>query len=174
LDHASSRTEGAQNILTQSDQQLSMEEVTHNHHRLAEQWEILVKRARGISGFEDFLRPKKFEQLCSAANTGPVVVLNVHEHHCDALVLMAGLDEVLHIPLEHLSYKKAWALHQSLNEVLSVAHVHARDTRAVRHVTTTTGLDFASILSYLWSCVVKPVMDGLALTVSYLLFYCLD
>jgi hypothetical protein len=145
-----------------------MEEVAQEHRRLAEKWEVLVNRARDIPGFEDFLRPKKFVKLCSAAEAGPVVVINLHKHRCDALALVAGLDEVMHIPLEHFSYEKAQELHQSLNQLLLVADVRARDTRAMRRVKTTTGTGFPSILSDLWSYVVKPVLDGLAFTVSYL------
>jgi len=96
---------------------------------LAEEWEILVKRARDMPGFPRPFQPKKFMQLCSAAHRGPVVVVNVHKRRCDALVIMAGLDEVMHIPLERFSYEKAHHLHQSLNQLLS-AWCHPRLTHA--------------------------------------------
>jgi hypothetical protein len=87
---------------------------------------------------------------------------------------MTGLDEVMHIPLDHFSYDKAQELHQSLNRLLLGAGVRARDdARAMRRVTTITGAGFPSILSDLWSYVVKPALDGLAFTVSYSLLDCL-
>ena len=170
LEHASSRGGGSNNLSTPPDRQFSMEQVAQDHRRLAEEWEILVKRVQDIPGFEDFLRPRKLAQLQSAARMGPVVVITVHEHRCDALVLMAGLDEVVHIPLDQFSYHKAQQLYRSLNQLLLTAGVRVRDTRATRMATTATGGGFRSILSVLWSCVVKPVLDGLAFTVSCLSF----
>ena len=86
---------------------------------------------------------------------------------------MAGLDDVVHIPLDRFSYQKARQLHHSLNQLLLTAGVRVRDTRATKMATTATGGSFRSILSILWSCVVKPVLDGLAIIVSDLSFNCL-
>ncbi|KIM74180.1 hypothetical protein PILCRDRAFT_80299 [Piloderma croceum F 1598] len=166
LEHAGSRDAGTQNISSQSNQDLSMEQVAQGHRRLAEEWERLVERARAIPGFEDFLRPKKLGQLCSAANAGPVVVVNVHKQRCDALVLIPGLDEVMHIPLHDFSYEKGQELHQSLNRLLSNAGVRVRDLRGSRLVATRKDGSFQHVLLILWSCIVKPVLDGLAFSVS--------
>jgi hypothetical protein len=147
-----------------------MEEAAQRHHRLAEEWEALVARARGIPGFQDFLRPKKFAQLRKASKTGPVIVVNVHERRCDAFVLVDGLDDVVHIPLHGLSYDKARQLHHHLSQILSTAGVRARDTRAIRRVVTSRAGGFEFILSNLWTSIVKPVLDGLAFYVSQLVF----
>lgn len=111
-----------------------MEEVAPRHRRLTEEWEGLVTRVRDI---EDFLRPKKFAQLRSAAETGPVVVINVHERRCNALAVVGGLDEIVHIPLHGLSHMKAQQLHHPLSQLLSTAGVRVRDIRATRKVTAT-------------------------------------
>jgi len=169
LEHAGSRGMETRDPSTSSDQQLSMEEIAQGHRRLAEEWEMLVKKTRSIPGFNDFLRLKKLAQLYNAADAGPVVVINVHKRRCDALVLISGLDEVTHIPLDCFSYEKARELQQSINELLFAGHVRAREARAMRRVTTTTGASFPSILSDLWSCIVKPVLDCCAFTVSYLI-----
>jgi hypothetical protein len=142
------------------------------HHQLAEEWETLLTRARDIPGFEDFLRPKKYTQLCHAAKAGPVVVINVHKHRCDAFVLVDGLDEVVHIPLNSFSYEKAEQLHHHLSQLLSTAGVRVRDIRATRIATTAKGQGFEFILSSLWSSVVKPVLDCLSITVSCELSNC--
>jgi hypothetical protein len=166
LEHSSSHGSGTQNLSTQSNDTISLEEVAQGHHRLAEQWEVLVKKVQDIPGFEDFLQPKKLAQLCSAAVGGPVVVVNVHKDCCDALILMAGLDEVIHVQLDQFSYKKAEELHQSLNQLLLAADLRKRDTRHMRHRTANPDVGFSTILSNLWLYVVKPVLDSLALTVS--------
>ena len=110
-----------------SKQQLSTEESAQHHRRLAEKWEHLVDRIRGIPGFETFLQPKGFMQLRIAAKAGPVAVVNVHETCCDAFILVDGLDEVVHIPLPAFSYTKAQELHLHLNQLFPSAGVHIRD-----------------------------------------------
>ena len=82
---------------------------------------------------------------------------------------MAGLDDVMHIPLNYFSYEKGQELQYSLDQLLFASGVRARDVRAMRRAKTTTGADFPSILSDLWLYVVKPVLDCLAITVSNLL-----
>ncbi|KIM85774.1 hypothetical protein PILCRDRAFT_776987 [Piloderma croceum F 1598] len=166
LEHVGSHDASTQDLSPQLNQDLSIEQVAQGHRRLAEEWERLVKRARAILGFEDFLRPKKLGQLCSAANAGPVVVVNVHKQHCNALVLMPGLDEVMHIPLHGFSYEKGQELCQSLNRLLSNAGVHVQDLRGPRLVATHQDRSFQHVLLILWSCIVKPVLDGLAFSVS--------
>ena len=171
LEQASSRGMDLRDLSTSSDLEFSIEEIAQGHRRLAEEWEMLVKRAKCIPGFEDFLRPKKLAQLCRAADAGPVVVINVHKRRCDALILMAGLDDVMHIPLDHFSYEKGQQLQSSLNKLLLAGGVRARGRRFGRVATTTTAtdVDFPSILSNLWLYIVKPVLDCLAITVSNLL-----
>ena len=171
LEHAIGATTNTQNLSTPSNKQIPLEQAAQDHRRLAEKWEMLVKKTRDIPGFEDFLQPKKMEKLCKAADSGPVVVVNIHKHRCDALILMAGLDEVMLIPLESFSYNKAQKMHLALNQLLLHSGVRARATMIMRHATTITGIDFPSILSDLWLYIVKPVLDGLAITVSYLLLY---
>lgn len=166
LEHAGSGSARPQDLSINSDQHLSIEQVMQHQRRLAKEWETLMERARAIQGFEDFLQPKKFSQLLCAAKSDPVVVINVDERRCDALVLMAGLDEAMHIPLDKFSFKKAQELHWSLDQILLTAGVRQRDTRGVRRVATTTGSSFPSILSDLWSYVVNPVLDGLAMPES--------
>jgi hypothetical protein len=156
----------------QFSQEISMEEEAQHHRQLPEEWDRLVTKIQQIPGFEDFFQPKKLAQLCKAADAGPVIVVNVHQSRCDALVLMAGIDDVMHIPLDGFSYKNAQTLHQSLNQLLHAAQVHAQYTRLELRriqVRTTADVGFPSILANLWSSVVEPVLNGLAITVSYLI-----
>lgn len=175
LERAGNSDATTQDFSVMSDPRLSMEKVAQAHRRLAEEWERLVKKARDIAGFGDFLRPKRFAQLRSAAEAGPVVVVNVHERRCDALVVMAGFEGVFHIPLEYFSYEKARRLHQSLKKLLSTAGVRVHeleyeDTRASKLATITEDGSFQFILSSLWSCVVKPILDDLAFNVNLSVF----
>jgi tetratricopeptide (TPR) repeat protein len=147
-------------------QRLSIEQTVQHHHQLAKDWDILVEKARTIPGFEDFLRPKKFAKLSKAARFGPVIMINVHKSRCDALILMSDLDEAIHVPLDSFSYDQAQQLQRSLNRSLSASGVRSREMRRPRLVSTKySSCDFGEILSELWKCVVKPVLDALAFSV---------
>jgi tetratricopeptide (TPR) repeat protein len=149
--------------------QLSSEKIARKHRSLSLEWEHLVDQIR--ADLDDaFLRPKKLSQLREAARYGPVVVINVHEGRCDTLVIMADLDDVVHIPLRNFSYRQAEDLQRSLAAALSVPGLRARYSN--RDVTRPRlGHDrnpndtFSPILSQLWEHVVKPVLDGLAFSV---------
>src|SRR3984957_4515243 len=153
--------------ITSSHQKVSIEQATQRHHRLAEEWESLIEKARAIPQFEDFLRPKKVSTLVKAARFGPVVTLNVHSSRCDALVLMPDCDDVIHLPLNNFSHSKAAELQQSLRILLSDAGVRTRDIRGPRMVPPKRD-KFDDILSCLWLSVVKPVLDHLQIPVRRL------
>ena len=96
---------------------------------------------------------------------------------CDALALSSDLDEPLHIPLHKFSYAKATNLHNQLNAHLHAAKVQMHeceldDIRATRPVRDNdSGGVIKDILYPLWILVVKPILDGLGLSVSNFEFY---
>jgi len=59
----------------------SLEQEAQTHRRLAEEYDGILACIRNLPDFSDFLRPRKFESLCNAATSGPVVVINMHEAH---------------------------------------------------------------------------------------------
>jgi hypothetical protein len=132
-----------------SDQCTSMEQAAQYHRRLAADWDVLVEKARCMSGFEHFLQPKKFSELSQASRFGPVVVINVSKSRCDALIIMADLDEVIHVPLRDFSYQQAQNLQHSQNKLLKAAGVRMRDsTRGPQMVSTNPdNYGFEEILS---------------------------
>ncbi|KAK0440551.1 CHAT domain-containing protein [Armillaria borealis] len=155
LEKASSR-----GVNTEHFKELSLEDIAKEHRRLATRWDSLVERVRALPGFEDFLQPKKLTTLKNAAKLGPVVLVNAYRVRCDALILIPGLDEVVHIPLKNFSYRKAEILHKQLNKSLSDFGVR---TRASRPAYGSSNKDvFVTVLKELWSCIVKPVLDSLA------------
>jgi hypothetical protein len=164
LESASTRDDSR----TPSSQQLSIEQAAQHHRQLAKDWDTLVDKARTIPGFDDFLRPKKFSKLAHAAQSGPVGVINVYKSRCDALIVMAELYEVIHVPLDGFSYDQAQDLQRSLNKLISAAGVRMRDIRGPRMVSTKPGdHGFDEILAALWTHVAKPVLDALAFSVGY-------
>ncbi|RDA94098.1 hypothetical protein CP533_5265 [Ophiocordyceps camponoti-saundersi (nom. inval.)] len=94
---------------------------------------LLLKEIRTKSGFERFLLPPTEEDLCRAAEAGPIITLNVSSHRCDALIIEGS--GIRAIPLPRLS--KADILARLGN---------------VRSVET---------LQWLWDVVVGPVLSSL-------------
>jgi len=142
---------------------------------LAAEWDHTIEEIRNLPGFETFLKPKIFSQLAPAAHEGPVVILNVDNSRCDALVLVADDSNknqvsVFNIPLTRFSYEKSQKLGKRLADLLMLAGVRARgDTRKARIDGLGAGSEdsFEAILCILWVDVVKPVIEGLAYQVKY-------
>ncbi|KDR69832.1 hypothetical protein GALMADRAFT_103931 [Galerina marginata CBS 339.88] len=132
------------------------------HVQLARQWDQLLAEVRSIPDFEDFLKPPPSSILLrNLPNFGVVVVINVHGNRCDALALRPGM-EPLHINLPQFSYGKAASLRNKMKACLGISDRRMREskpegTRGMRH----EGSSLKSILSTLWTSVVKPILNGL-------------
>jgi hypothetical protein len=147
------------NSATDSDRQ----ETVQRPLELAREWEELVNEVRHVKGFENFLLPKKLSQLRNAARLGPVVVINVHSFHCDALILRHDREDVTHVPLDRFSIKLAQNLQSRLDTLLSNSGLRVRSERATAWANHRPNSDklFRNILSKLWTCVVNPVIESL-------------
>ncbi|TDL21763.1 TPR-like protein [Rickenella mellea] len=149
----------------------SREAAVQKHRQLARDWDRIVEQVRQNDGFQRFLLPKQFSELRCAAREGPVVVLNVSQYGCDALVIESLSEHPHHVRLEDFSYEKAQTLRQSLHNILSSQHLRARyDDRGARPVFAGKfrGDDgFRPILAELWKSVVKPVLEHLELLQIY-------
>jgi tetratricopeptide (TPR) repeat protein len=89
-------------------QRIVLQEEATAHLGLAQQWEELLHQVRAIPGFESFLQPEKCSSLLkNLPEFGVIIVVNVHEVQCDAIALLDGLDDPLHIPLPNFSEEKA-------------------------------------------------------------------
>lgn len=142
----------------------SLEHAAQQHRRLAERWEALVSQARQLSGFETFLLPKTAPELMFAAQSGPIVAVNVDESRCDALVLIPGRSEVSHIPLVDFSYEKATSISARFQGLVRSRGLASRGFKA-RSLPQNT---LEQTLAVLWTDVVKPVLDALGFTVCML------
>ena len=156
-----------------------------NYHKIAYERELIINKIRQQPGFEHFLLPKPLSELSRASQLGPVVMLNASEQRCDALVLIPDLDnDVLHIPLPDISLAKVKALHNILHELLRsdgrkidmlLNSSRRGDMERLGIILVSQEGDspqgrldevFKNMLSIIWDCVVKPIIKGLALTVS--------
>ncbi|KAG6373234.1 TPR-like protein [Boletus reticuloceps] len=124
---------------------------------LAIERDDLLHEIRRFAGFERFLLQKEFSQLRTSAHAGPVVILNAAESRCDALIVLAHVDHVIHVPLPNITLHRCADLQHTLKSLV-------RRVRAIR-VGERVPLDdvgWEPFLSPLWKCVVKPVLDALA------------
>ncbi|KAF8961525.1 CHAT domain-containing protein [Flammula alnicola] len=140
------------------------------YHDVAHERDQLIESIRSLEGFGNFLRPKKLEQLLPSARGGPIVTINVSQYRCDVLVLMPNCDEVVHIPLEQFSAADASGLLESLRDVLRRRGAlrgsqRARKSPFSKRPKVNPEIVFENILSKLWLCVAKPVLDGVGIKV---------
>ncbi|KAJ2916984.1 hypothetical protein MD484_g3466, partial [Candolleomyces efflorescens] len=167
---------------------------TH-HIDLAMEWTRLVEAVRLKPGFEGFLRPTPFASLLrDLPASGSVVLINIDHLRCDAVVLQAGLDEPIHIPLPGFSLQQAATMRDQLRGKLERSNVRMRgqngeegeevvdeDERSEERESSPTrdergfrpargkkrhGEDLQQLLRNLWDLVVKPILDGARITRS--------
>jgi tetratricopeptide (TPR) repeat protein len=140
---------------------------------LTMEWESIIKKVRSLPNFETFLKPPSFSHLMKAAQNGPVVVLNIAEERCDALALVDGTDEVIHIPLPNITSKRVTELRDELMDMLYSDGIRERGEmrgRAAKFIEEPNDEEACKhILMELWTCVVKPVLDSLAFSVRLLI-----
>jgi hypothetical protein len=97
--------------------------------------------------------------------------VNVSTARCDALILLPDCNGVLHIPLKQFTYENAEQLKQALYSTLRSRSV-LRDSKIdragklapIHNVDPET--EFRTILSQLWESVVRPILNGMTITVS--------
>ncbi|PPQ69273.1 hypothetical protein CVT25_005930 [Psilocybe cyanescens] len=142
--------------------------------RLAREWDALLAKVRSIHGLEDFLRPVKFQDLVKRTpDKGYIAVINIHEDRCDAIVLVGGAKNALHIPLHKFSYDDALRLVRLLRSFLT-SHKTRTDqdmegiegeTRGIRPYVNSSN-PMTKILGDLWAGVVNPVLQALGISSS--------
>ncbi|KAJ7455501.1 CHAT domain-containing protein [Mycena latifolia] len=132
-------------------------------HDQALERNTLLEDIRRLEGFDRFLLPKAMSELSKAAQGGPVVILNLSDDRCDALVLSPGAPDVVHIFLPDFTPEHAENLSQSLR---GLVHHCGRNERLMgkREGNSDPEEEFALILSELWTRLVKPVLNALNIT----------
>ncbi|MBL7254007.1 CHAT domain-containing protein [Paractinoplanes lichenicola] len=123
---------------------------------LAREWDDLVARVRARPGFAGFLRPPRLEALLPAAADGPVVILNVSQWRCDALIVRTSGVEVVELPLltadivtervqAYLEIVRGW----QGRDLASAAEADAKDDA------------LGDSLRWMWDSFAAPVLDHL-------------
>ena len=142
----------------------TLEEAAQAHRRLAQEYERLVEHIRTFPDFGEFLLPPKSATLCSAAVSGPIVLVNLHEDRCDALILLPDSSYVSHVPLPALqasNVSKMWGKLGGLT----------RGQRACGPFEAAPLLkwdeEMPDLLAQLWVCIAEPILRYLKVGFSY-------
>ncbi|MFE5869255.1 CHAT domain-containing protein [Streptomyces roseifaciens] len=125
---------------------------------LAKEFDFLVDRARSLPGCADFLRPVPFERLTRAADRGPVVIVNLSRHRCDALIVHA--DRVDPLPLATTLQEAE----QQATTYLTAVTERAAARSGPRALAAENSI--GEVLAWLWRSVAEPVLLRLGHTTA--------
>lgn len=114
--------------------------------RLARQRAAILDQVRSQPGLEDLARPPTLERLAAATAQGPVVIVNISQYRCDALIISG--DQLSLVPLAAVT---AQAVAEQVQNLLDRTDAAAR--AAVEEV-----------LEWTWDHIVEPVFTNLGLT----------
>lgn len=151
---------------------------------LGYQWGRLVEEIRGVAGFSDFLSPLSYSDLLPAASGGPVIVLNLSQWRCDALVIETSGVQV--VPLPALTLDDATERTGRLLEALRAfddAEVRLRSAQVAAfgnglaerqavvyrdkcrlHALADANINLTEIMGWLWNVIVEPILTHHPLT----------
>lgn len=125
-----------------------------------ENWADLMGRIRSLDGMAGFLRAPSVQALRRHAEQGPVVIVNISERRCDALILRADAEQpVQTVPLTGLTQADVIARLLRLTRAVFAA---PNDPSLLARRDAQRDLD--AILRWLWDRVTSPVLDALGLT----------
>ncbi|CAE6372446.1 unnamed protein product [Rhizoctonia solani] len=140
---------------------ITLEQAGQQHRRLAEEYNGLLSQARKLPGFEDFLQPMKADRLVSAAQNGPVVVINCYQGQCDALIILPGQVGIIHLPLPDFTEKMALHARNEIKSTLWKKGLRERGIK-IKPLPEDTGKEnIRDILAVLWNGIVKQVLGFL-------------
>ena len=152
-------------------EKISLQEEAHMHIKLSGEWNQLLEEIRDIPRFRKFLQPPQASELLKLVPPdGPIILINVTKCRCDAIALIYGCNEPIHIHLKEFTYERASELSRRLGNFLSWNGVRMREEhRAVRPAPDRrVNSDIHFVLGVLWLEVVRPILDSLAYTVSFI------
>ncbi|CAE6455603.1 unnamed protein product [Rhizoctonia solani] len=156
LHHVSTESQASRELCSNA---INSEQAAQHHRRLAKEYNELLSQSRQLPDFEDFLQPMKAINLIRSARSGPVVVVNCDRDRCDALLILPGKDEIIHVPLQNFTGEMAWRCRSELEASLRRKGIRERGFKVRQEAGDKD--DIESVLTNLWNNVVKPVIDVL-------------
>jgi tetratricopeptide (TPR) repeat protein len=126
--------------------------------RLASRRKALLDKIRALPDLSDFLLPAGFATVSAAAAAGPVVMVNISDLRCDALIVT--IDGVDVLPLDTVTAGDVTGFAQAFVEVVDATRVLGDLSPSRRREMAGTLRD---ILDWLWRDIACPVVRHLRL-----------
>jgi len=127
--------------------------------KIAKDLDDILQQIRQKPGFQTFLRAESEEYFLSAAQEGPIVLLNVTELRSDAILLTK--EQVRSIPLPQLSHA-SMLKHLGTGACGSCGTMHDNKVREeFLELTTDDNEAKGGLLEWLWKAAVQPVLREL-------------
>ncbi|KAJ3575390.1 hypothetical protein NPX13_g4046 [Xylaria arbuscula] len=121
-------------LITSQDLAFAARDEANQRREANKQLDALIEKIRAQPGFERFLLPPSKVDMQKAATDGPIVVVNVSQHRCDALII--ELLDIRTVALPQLSQKD----------------IESRNCQSLE------------TLAWLWDAILCPVLDALGFT----------
>ncbi|KAA1470045.1 hypothetical protein DENSPDRAFT_668827 [Dentipellis sp. KUC8613] len=125
------------------------------HRDLAETYERLLAQVRKLDGFGDFMHLTTFADLDGIASEGPIIIVNLCEDRCDALILTAT-HGIRHVRLLEASFTQFETVQAGLAEA-----AEALECDPTMEAMEEMDAKLLSTLRLLWQTIVSPVMREL-------------
>ncbi|KAJ7264613.1 CHAT domain-containing protein [Mycena rebaudengoi] len=131
--------------------------------RVAADQNALINEIRKQPGQENFLRPKRYRDLCQASQDGPIIVLNSHRNHCDSIILLNPTSDPLHLALPLVSVDHLKAQKCLLRALIKGRNVRSRELPQARLYGYQEGIEVGmdGHLSWVWTYIVQPIYVAL-------------
>jgi len=115
--------------------------IVNRRHQATRELDEVIEQIRARDGFHDFLQPPSADSLMSAAESGPIVVVNVSWFRCDAFLVERETVRLLELP------------GLTLKNVVE----YVKKIRSSKH-------NPWPLLEWLWTTVCRPCLDALGFT----------
>ncbi|KAG8928184.1 hypothetical protein FRC02_007260 [Tulasnella sp. 418] len=124
----------------------SMMEEAREYRVISDEWNTVADQIRQVDGFANFMKHPSFSFLRQLAQNGPVIVVNLGNSRCDAIIIMNDLDPVV-VPLSDTSIP---------DTVRTIINFHAALEKG-----SAGRPGILQILRMLWDDIVHPVVNKL-------------
>jgi len=118
---------------------ISTQRDVNQRYTTGQELERVIEQIQQLPDFDRFLRAPSEDELMTAAECGPIVIINVSNYGCDALII-----------------------EKTQIQALRLSDLHVSDIRA----RSTESLAEPEILEWLWDTIAQPVLDKLEFTQS--------
>ncbi|CAG7555185.1 unnamed protein product [Fusarium equiseti] len=112
--------------------------MVNRRHQASREFDDIIERIRAQDGFHDFLQPPSAESLMAAADSGPIVVINVNHIRCDAILVERHRIRLLQFP----------------GLTLGEIEGYVKGISVSKH-------NPWSLLEWLWTTICRPSLDAL-------------